>query len=215
MFLALLTLALWGNTRWRSRSAFHSATWIFRVLSSSLSNSSSSSMLTSSGISASCREREGCSGSLPLLPWPLSRTLEGPHGSQSPAGRFWSSNVAVRDSTAKAGHLGARGRGDRWVNGSRGPVPARCLGPNAPGTLGLALVSPLGCSSHQGKQAWSNLGMSASEMQERGWLLPFQGKVSALGGGGGETAGRAPSSREQEEGRVLGGQLQLEGDDHP
>lgn len=56
---------------------------------------------------------------MPDLPSPLSRPLEKPHQPQGPAGGFWSNNVAVRDSTAKAGHLGGGGRGDRWVD--RGP----------------------------------------------------------------------------------------------
>lgn len=84
--------------------------------------------------------------------------------------------MAVRDSTAKAGHLGVGGRGDRWVDRGPGACTISDAGPWASGVLGLARVSCLGPYSHSGKQAWWSLGMSDSGIQERGWLCPFKEK---------------------------------------
>lgn len=114
---------------------------------------------------------------MPVPPSPLSRPLEKPHRPQGPAGGFWSNNVAVRDSTAKAGHLGVGGRGDRWVDrgpGARTSSDARQRqSPESPGAgTGLSPWPQF----PRGEQAWSSIGMSDSVIQERGCLCPFKEK---------------------------------------
>ena len=75
--------------------------------------------------------------------------------------------------------MGVRGVTDGWKE-AQALVPARsidaCTLGSAPGALGLAQGSLLGCSPYSAKQAQSSLGMSDSRIWGGIGFCPFKGK---------------------------------------
>lgn len=158
-------------------------------------------MLTSSGMSDSYGQGEWAGQSL------LSRALEALHQPQAQlAGPAGIDDVAGRDSTTESdiwvwgGGVGVRRVTDGWKE-AQALVPARsidaCTLGSAPGALGLARGSLLGCSPYSAKQAQSSLGMSDSGIGE-GLASALSRESLSSGTGGGEPAGAGPFPWEQE-----------------
>lgn len=153
-------------------------------------------MLTSSGMSDSYGQGEWAGQSL------LSRALEALHQPQAQlAGPAGIDDVAGRDSTTESdiwvwgGGVGVRRVTDGWKE-AQALVPARsidaCTLGSAPGALGLARGSLLGCSPYSAKQAQSSLGMSDSGIGE-GLASALSRESLSSGTGEGNQLGRAPS----------------------